>query len=550
MTWKYVVPLYIAWRIYGANRMPIMDCDEVYNYWEPLHFLEYGSGLQTWEYAPDYALRTYTYLHPLQCLSWLLSPVSSLIAPMLVDHEVNNDKLAVFVVLRSTLAALSGCCELLFLTALSEEVPFAESLNRQTLVPKSVAYTAALILLTSAGMTHAAGAYLPSSSVMILWMLCASFYIRQQVRLYCAVAVVTTLCSGWPFGVVVFVPMGIDILRRHASPIRLLVEVAIWTTFVQAVVMVIDYPQYGKWTSPTLNIFRYNAQSGGDELYGIEPISYYIKNLALNFNYVALLGPLFLPLSVYLKLRGKPPLPTPLIVVISSIYLWLTIVVPRPHKEERFLFPIYPALVVAAVVVVQQVWDVTCLGRLLVGNKKWWWQHMWILLLLPSCLISQSRSMALSKYYTAPLKVYAALPSSPQGGLVCTCGEWYRFPSSYYLPDGYRLGFLPSSFSGQLPKQFETEGSRAGTNFNDANKKEMDRYVNNPADCDYIVELETSSDAECLQAMMNPSSEWTKLVDVPYLNAAETSSLHRVLYLPLLHKANYNSYSLHARRDK
>ena len=28
----------------------IHDCDEVYNYWEPLHYLLYGYGKQTWEY--------------------------------------------------------------------------------------------------------------------------------------------------------------------------------------------------------------------------------------------------------------------------------------------------------------------------------------------------------------------------------------------------------------------------------------------------------------------------------------------------------------------
>jgi alpha-1,2-mannosyltransferase len=188
------VPLYISWRMFIANRMPIMDCDEVYNYWEPLHFLNYGSGFQTWEYAPQFALRTYAYIYPLQWISWVVSPVASLVAPLLVDHPVTTDKLATFVVLRSTLAALSACCELHFIIALSEDVPFAESLDRQTLVPKSVSYSVALLLLTSAGMAHAAGAYLPSSSVMILWMLCTSFYIRMQVRLFCAVAVLATLC--------------------------------------------------------------------------------------------------------------------------------------------------------------------------------------------------------------------------------------------------------------------------------------------------------------------------------------------------------------------
>ena len=33
--------LYIAVRIGTANLSPITDCDEVYNYWEPLHFILY-----------------------------------------------------------------------------------------------------------------------------------------------------------------------------------------------------------------------------------------------------------------------------------------------------------------------------------------------------------------------------------------------------------------------------------------------------------------------------------------------------------------------------
>ena len=524
--------------------MPILDCDEVFNYWEPLHFLSYGDGLQTWEYAPHFALRTYAYIHPMKWYGWLASQssVASIVAPMLVDHQVTNAKLATFILLRSTLAALSACAELLFLTAISEDVPFFESLTRQPLVSKSVSYASALLFLTSTGMTHAAGAYLPSSSVMILWMICASCYVRLQVRSFGALAVVATLCLGWPFGVIVFVPMGVDLLRRDKAPFRLLFGVALWACVVQSAVMFLDYKHYGKWTSAVLNIFRYNAQGGGDELYGIEPSSFYFKNLSLNFNYLALLALLFLPVSALLRFCRRP-LPTSLVVLIAPLYLWLSVVVPRPHKEERFLFPIYPPLVLASVVVVQQAWDATFLGRRFRCNA--WRQNLWILCLLPSCLISLSRSMALSKYYTAPLKVLSALPvSSP--GVVCTCGEWYRFPSSYYLPEGYQLAFLPSSFSGQLPKYFEAEGSRTGSNFNDANKEEQDRYVN-PESCDYIFELETSPDAECLKVMMNSSIEWTKLADEPFLNAKDTAALHRILYIPVLHKAVYNSYSLYTR---
>jgi hypothetical protein len=41
----------------------IHDCDETYNYLEPLHFLlGHGSGMQTWEYSAAFALRSYLYL--------------------------------------------------------------------------------------------------------------------------------------------------------------------------------------------------------------------------------------------------------------------------------------------------------------------------------------------------------------------------------------------------------------------------------------------------------------------------------------------------------
>lgn len=37
-------------RYMSATSNIIHDCDEVFNYWEPLHYLLYGSGFQTWEY--------------------------------------------------------------------------------------------------------------------------------------------------------------------------------------------------------------------------------------------------------------------------------------------------------------------------------------------------------------------------------------------------------------------------------------------------------------------------------------------------------------------
>jgi hypothetical protein len=48
-------------RYYSAMYNNIHDCDEVFNYWEPLHYLFHKSGFQTWEYR---------YVRSNLCLVW------------------------------------------------------------------------------------------------------------------------------------------------------------------------------------------------------------------------------------------------------------------------------------------------------------------------------------------------------------------------------------------------------------------------------------------------------------------------------------------------
>lgn len=35
-------------RVLSAGTTCVGDCDETYNYWEPLHYMLYGFGFQTW----------------------------------------------------------------------------------------------------------------------------------------------------------------------------------------------------------------------------------------------------------------------------------------------------------------------------------------------------------------------------------------------------------------------------------------------------------------------------------------------------------------------
>ena len=59
--------------------------------------------------------------------------------------------------------------------------------------------------------------------------------------------------------------------------------------------------------------------------------------------------------------------------------------------------------------------------------------------------------------YHAPLEIYKPLQSlqyASVDGAVCLGKEWYRFPSSYFLPKNMRAKFIKSAFDGLLPGQF------------------------------------------------------------------------------------------------
>ncbi len=97
------------------------------------------------------------------------------------------------------------------------------------------------------------------------------------------------------------------------------------------------------------------AAGEGANLYGVEPASYYIINLALNFNAIAILACLT-PVAIMLVMITPTCVPTssddasPLTHTaassmsryMSGAVLWLTLMFRMAHKEERFLIVIYP----------------------------------------------------------------------------------------------------------------------------------------------------------------------------------------------------------------
>ncbi|EJK65940.1 hypothetical protein THAOC_13160 [Thalassiosira oceanica] len=606
--------LYIAVRIGTANLSPITDCDEVYNYWEPLHFLLYKTGMQTWEYAPQYALRTYAYIMPMAIVAKIYQSIYSLI-PIAAKQQLSalllgtasssmleiEDKPLLFATLRSTLAFISCYSELRFFRSV-----------HMALVDKpNLAHYTALASL-SAGFFHSNQAYLPSSTVMTLTRFSMASQLQNNDAWAIGHGLLAVLAVGWPFCAVLFITTGFYAIwkggleelffagwnskndgslesrllrakRAAKSIVYILLRTLALALVIHMTVETIDFSFYGKRVTTLTNIFVYNASSGGDELYGVEPMSFYIKNILLNFNYVGLLGVLALPLlakkaaivsswsttfnrGVYRKSDSRSGY-TMLVyfLILIPMYLWLGIVLPRPHKEERFLFPVYPMLCFGAAVVIDELTGMimyilellACSGPMPISSRSNKVKlSIGLILLAPSAIVSTSRSMALYHYYHAPLKTYRELfhhaamtPESNGASYVCTAGEWYRYPSSFFLPPTYKLGFLKSSFSGQLPQPFNEGG-----NFNDANTEEMDRYVE-ISECMYVVELVPSSTnasakekPEGLQYMEADEGSWELLSSHNYLDSEGTPLVDRILYLPWRNKGNYSRYNLYTRK--
>jgi len=675
------VIVYTAIRVGLANMAPITDCDEVYNYWEPLHFLHHGSGMQTWEYAPQYALRTYFYLLPMSCLSQIYEFLLQTVIPNswisilqhclslnlsfivenndyngnnmnmnmnmnyseysnTVDDYDDNHKVLVFRLLRCTLALATALSELRLCQSLTflklshafyysdnhNNNPPTSSYSQQSSSISSIPFWTLFLLLTSAGMFHAGPAYLPSSTVMLLWMNSASHQLQSYKHnnivknntantddtsyinhIHWAVlwGLLAVLGTGWPFSAILFIPLGIHSLFRVKNPISLLTKVFILSILLQSIVMLVDYHYYGTLLSPTLRIFTYNASSNSDNLYGVEPLSYYIKNILLNWNVVAILGILSLPILCLTHFILSPPscnysskqtfIQDMRLWILLPMYLWLILVLPRPHKEERFLFPIYPILAIGTSIVLDELLDrILCHSHHYHQRKK---LILGLLILSPMALLSISRAATLSTGYTSPLQLYNYIHkdiiiqiskqdkqnstlAKKQPIVICTGGEWYRFPSSFHLPTNAKLAFLKSSFTGQLPKPFHTHGSRIESLpiqiklFNDRNQ-DINNVYETIENCSYVVELysphqfgtlsnsctppdittsTTTSIPECITYMNEDegglSTTWTNIMEYDFLDAQKTSTLHRILYIPgKRRRVEYLKYAVFRRRE-
>ncbi|KAL9825860.1 alpha-1,2-mannosyltransferase ALG9 isoform 2-T2 [Geothlypis trichas] len=455
----------ISARFCAALLSNISDCDETFNYWEPTHYLIYGKGFQTWEYSPAYAIRSYAYLWLHALPAWFHARV------------LQTNKVLIFYFLRCFLAFLSCVCELYFYKAVCKK--FGLHVSRLMLA----------FLVLSTGMFCASAAFLPSSFCMYTTVVAMTGWYMDRTSV-AVLGVAAGALLGWPFSAALGLPIAFDLLilkKRWKSFLNWCVVSLI--LFLVPLVVVDSY-YYGKLVVAPLNIVLYNVFTPhGPDLYGTEPWYFYFINGFLNFNVVFVLALLVLPLTCLMecllqKFRVQN-LGRPYWLTLAPMYIWILIFFSQPHKEERFLFPIYPLICLSGAVALSALQRYRLEHYTVSSN----WLALGTVLLFG--LLSLSRSVALFKGYHGPLDLYPefhriatdpSIHTVPEGRPVHVCvgKEWHRFPSSFLLPDNWQLQFILSEFRGQLPKPF-AKGPLATriipADMNDQNKEEPSRYV-------------------------------------------------------------------------
>lgn len=258
---------------------------------------------------------------------------------------------------------------------------------------------------------------------------------------------------------------------------------------------------YKKLVIVPLNIVLYNVFSGpdrGPDIFGTEPWHFYIRNLLLNFNIWFVLAVAALPIFTLKKMFSKTPqeggTATGLrsVIFMSPFYLWLGIFSFQPHKEERFMYPAYPALALNAAMSLHILLAAfgnsdskTLVGKIPAKLKL----ALVSSLMLASVDLGAARIYGIISAYSAPTKIYESLQNGTVGAAgdsVCLGKEWYRFPSQYHLPRNMRAKFVKSEFDGLLPGEFSEANTGFGfwsgawltpSGMNDQNIEDLAKYV-------------------------------------------------------------------------
>ncbi|XP_072965925.1 alpha-1,2-mannosyltransferase ALG9 [Typha angustifolia] len=492
----------------SATSNILHDCDEVFNYWEPLHYLLYKSGFQTWEYSSEFALRSYLYIF----IHALAAGPASLI--------FSEEKVQVFYSVRLFLGLISTITETILVVALSRR--YGKRLGY---------YTLAMLCLTS-GCFFASTSFLPSTFSMYAVTLSSALFLLEKYAFAVAIAAAGVIL-GWPFSILVVLPVTVYSLIR--GPFKKVFLSGLLTSLsLLAFSVLVDYHCYGRWTSSVFNLLKYNVLGGGEShLYGTEGLLFYLRNGFNNFNFCFILALLFVGILPIAREKYAPDL----LIVISPIYIWLAFMSLQAHKEERFLYPIYPLICVAATAVIDSFPDFfrdkyTVEDGILVKIAKGL-RPLFLGLILCA---SHSRTFSIINGYSAPMQIYKHLDhheDAGTGSILCVGSEWHRYPSSFFIPSYVsEVRWVDDGFRGLLP--FPFNATLGGTTaappyFNNKNKASEEQFLRDIKACTLFVELDLKRPHP---ARGTDLTTWETLAALPFLDRELSPATYRSFFIP------------------
>ncbi|KAJ6094070.1 hypothetical protein N7467_002915 [Penicillium canescens] len=518
---------------------PIQDCDEVFNFWEPTHYLQHGYGLQTWEYSPVYSIR-----------SWLYVSLHAAVGKL--GSMVVHSKTAEFYTIRLTLAFVCAACQTRLYSAIC-----------RTLSPR-IGLLFVMIVTLSPGMFHASTAFLPSTFTMYMSMLGLASFLdwkngrktAQGIMWFGLGAIV-----GWPFAGALLVPLLIEEVvlgiasRSFVSLFWSISDGAMLCLSILTLEVAVDYAFFQKLVLVPWNIVAYNILGGegkGPDIFGTEPWTFYIRNLLLNFNVWFLFAMLSAPIlllqtvcrangtSVKTMLRSM--------ALVAPFYMWFGIFSAQPHKEERFMYPAYPFLALSAALSFHLIltWIGSTNPKELIGRVP---AKLKLAAAVSVVLVAVNagmlRTLGMVTAYGAPMRVFEPLQQvdiAQTGDSVCFGKEWYRFPSSYFLPHEMRAKFIRSEFRGLLPGEFPNApsylarldgASQIPSGMNDLNIEDPSKYVD-ISQCSFLVDSYFPGHAatELEPNYLLDKENWKTLSCASFLDASQTGLLGRLIWIP------------------
>uniref|UniRef100_A0A1I7UG00 Mannosyltransferase n=1 Tax=Caenorhabditis tropicalis TaxID=1561998 RepID=A0A1I7UG00_9PELO len=315
----FLTSLLFVIRLAAATWGIINDCDEVYNYWEPLHLFLHGEGFQTWEYSPIYAIRSYFYIY----LHYV---------PAVIFTHMGLSKITVFTLVRVALGIFCLSGELYAYRAISKNI-------NNTTARLFIFFT-----MFSSGVFQASSAFVPSSFCMAFVFYILGAYLNENWSFGIFCVAFSTLV-GWPFSAILGLAIIIRMVfvKRH---ILAFIKISFLSGLcIGLTQLIVDSYHFGKPVIAPMNIVLYNVLSGpGPSLYGEEPISFYIKNLIVNWNVAIIASGIGFILSLWPSIgrknqKGVTEYVSPIVWITATTGLWLLIFWKTTTQRRTIFIP-------------------------------------------------------------------------------------------------------------------------------------------------------------------------------------------------------------------